>query len=68
MSILSRDCDYSTDWMPYSELKLKLSAEGGYITSDTKGGYYSIHAKNAAAIIRSHLGEYFALPTNPKTK
>lgn len=35
--------------------------------TDTEGGYFSIHAKNAEAIIRSHLG-YFGLPTNPKTK
>lgn len=34
-------CGYSTDPMPYSELILKLSEEGGYITSDTEGGYYS---------------------------
>jgi hypothetical protein len=33
------DCDYSTNFMPMSELFVKLCDEGGYITSDKEGGY-----------------------------
>lgn len=48
------DCGYETNCMNLKDLLLKLCNEGGYITSDKEGGYYSKCPKCGSENLEAH--------------